>query len=97
MYHDTLENLEGLKDSLVGIKNSIEPTAKTTKMEATDNENGSDVYHDSLTSIISLTDITATDSGIDEDDEYHDSLTIGSVPEETDNIITAHQYGPFLQ
>ena len=91
-YHDTLVNMEGLTDTLVSIKDSIEPTAKTTKTEATDNENGSDVYHDSLTSIISLTDITATDSGIDEDEEYHDSLTIGSVPEVTDYIITAHQY-----
>ena len=54
-----------------------------------------------------ITDSTATDSGINEDDEYHDSLTIvgaivetpiyrkdseGLVPEATDNVVVVYQY-----
>ena len=35
-------------------------------------------------------DITATDSGIDEDEEYHDPMVIESVPGATDDIVTTN-------
>ena len=79
-YFVTLVDLGSLTKIPIDLKNSINLLAKIKETETTDNENEVDIYNDSLASLI---DITTADSGIDEDEEYYDSLTCESAPEDS--------------